>query len=517
MCDTLCAPGPRGMVFAKNSDRPPGEVQVAWPFGRRASAGCTLRTQYLAIGDTGAHAAFLSCPTWLWGAEHGVNEHGVAIGNERVSTTHDAAAAKPALIGMDLVRLGLERARTAAEAVDVMTGLLEDVRPGRHRRRRPPGGLRLLVPRRRSDRRVRPRHGGLRLRRRALPRRHRHLQPHHRSATSGPAPRAASRRATTSGASATPPRTPGYADVRLAASRRFLDSVARGGLTAAAIAAHLRDHGTGPWGAPGARRVRSDAPPQGVGDDFSGVSVCMHVRGHSVTAASMIAELPRGIADGAPLRVYVAPGSPCASIYVPAFPRSVAGPPPFVPVELSSEEVWHAADVVRQRVEGDPARPGRRARGAPTGRGRALGRRRRRARASGPLGGGRRGLGEPGAPRTADLHPLIRGWRGGTLRTRRSALLLAKGDVMTVGTVITDDDIAIGDVVSAQLEKMWGWYLVGGIILHDLRLLRDQLPPRQRVRHHLPGQRVLHRGRGLRDRRGDADGPPALAPPGLRR
>jgi hypothetical protein len=55
------------MVFAKNSDRPPGEVQVAWPFGRRTSAGCTLRTQYLSIGDTGAHATFLSCPTWLWG------------------------------------------------------------------------------------------------------------------------------------------------------------------------------------------------------------------------------------------------------------------------------------------------------------------------------------------------------------------------------------------------------------------------------------------------------------------
>src|SRR5271167_1230643 len=125
MCDTLCGPGPRGMVFAKNSDRPPGEVQIAWPFGRRASAGCTLRTQYVTIGDTGAHAAFLSCPTWLWGAEHGVNEHGVAIGNERVSTTHDAAAAKPALIGMDLVRLGLERSRSAAEAVDVLTGLLE--------------------------------------------------------------------------------------------------------------------------------------------------------------------------------------------------------------------------------------------------------------------------------------------------------------------------------------------------------------------------------------------------------
>ena len=150
MCDTLCAPGPRGMVFAKNSDRPLGEIQVAWPFGRRGSAGCTLRTQYLTIGDTGAHATFLSCPTWCWGAEHGVNEHGVAIGNERVATTHDAESAPPALIGMDLVRLGLERARSADEAVDVIAALLDTVRPGRHRGRGASGGLRLLVPDRRS-------------------------------------------------------------------------------------------------------------------------------------------------------------------------------------------------------------------------------------------------------------------------------------------------------------------------------------------------------------------------------
>ena len=130
MCDTLCARGPAGTVFAKNSDRPPGEVQVTWPFGRRSSNGCTLRTQYLTIGDTGAHAALLSCPTWIWGAEHGVNEYGVAIGNERVGTTHDAARAKPALTGMDLVRLGLERSRSAAEAVDVMIGLLESCGQG---------------------------------------------------------------------------------------------------------------------------------------------------------------------------------------------------------------------------------------------------------------------------------------------------------------------------------------------------------------------------------------------------
>ena len=352
MCDTLCAPGRSGMVFAKNSDRPPGEVQVAWPFGRRSSAGCTLRTQYLTIGDAGAHATFLSCPTWLWGAEHGVNEHGVAIGNERVSTTHDAAAATPALIGMDLVRLGLERARSAAEAVEVMTGLLEACGQGgiadaAHAEAYDSSFL-IADP---TDAFVLETAGV------------------DYAAAAFPAGTAISNRImlgadwTCASAALAPGDDFGrfrdmdedtrYADVRLAASRRFLATAAPGGLTPAATAAHLRDHGTGPWGAPCVEGP-VEPPPAYVGSDFTGVSVCMHVRGLSVTTASMIAELPLGIADGAPLRAYVATGSPCTSIYVPAFPRTVAGPPPFIPLELSGEELWHAADVLRRRVEAQP-------------------------------------------------------------------------------------------------------------------------------------------------------------------
>jgi uncharacterized membrane protein HdeD (DUF308 family) len=30
--------------------------------------------------------------------------------------------------------------------------------------------------------------------------------------------------------------------------------------------------------------------------------------------------------------------------------------------------------------------------------------------------------------------------------------------------ILTQDEIAVGDAVSAQLQKMWGWYLAGGII-----------------------------------------------------
>ena len=124
-CATRCAGRAWGAWSSPRIPTVPlGEVQLAVPFGRRPTAGCILRTQYLSIGDTGAHAALLSCPTWLWGAEHGVNEFGVAIGNERVATVHDAAQAPPRLIGMDLVRLGLERARSAAEALDILVDLL---------------------------------------------------------------------------------------------------------------------------------------------------------------------------------------------------------------------------------------------------------------------------------------------------------------------------------------------------------------------------------------------------------
>jgi secernin len=339
MCDTLCAPGRRGMVFAKNSDRPPGEVQIAWPFGRRSSAGCTLRTQYLSIGDTGAHATLLSCPTWLWGAEHGVNEHGVAIGNERVHTTHDVAAAKPALIGMDLVRLGLERARTASAAVDVITELLTACGQGgvadAARNAAYDSSFLIADP---AEAFVLETAGS------------------EFAVARFPAGVAISNRITLKDFEPfrDTEEDTAYADVRLAASRRLLAATGSGGLTPAATAAHLRDHGTGPWGEPGADGP-VDEPPRRARADGNGVTVCMHVRGLSVTAASMIAELPAELAEGAPLRAYVAPGSPCSSIYVPAFPRSAAGPPPFVPFELSSEDLWHAADTLRRLVEADPA------------------------------------------------------------------------------------------------------------------------------------------------------------------
>lgn len=117
-------------LFAKNSDRPPRECQRVVQVPRRRHAdGARVRCQYVELPEVGETAAMIgSQPWWLWGFEHGVNEHGVAIGNETVFA-REALGAR-GLLGMDLVRLGLERGRTATEALDVMTALLEEYGQG---------------------------------------------------------------------------------------------------------------------------------------------------------------------------------------------------------------------------------------------------------------------------------------------------------------------------------------------------------------------------------------------------
>ncbi len=129
MCDTLVALPPAtvdgSVIFAKNSDRPAEEAQSVRRYaGATHRAGDMVRCTYVEIPQAPATAAVvLSQPDWMWGAEMGANAHGVVIGNEAVWTR--APMGPPALLGMDMVRLGLERAAAAAEAVHIIAALLE--------------------------------------------------------------------------------------------------------------------------------------------------------------------------------------------------------------------------------------------------------------------------------------------------------------------------------------------------------------------------------------------------------
>jgi secernin len=127
-CDTMVALGAatkQGQtLFAKNSDRPANECQPLVQHPRRShSEDALTRCQYVTLPEaTTTYRHIGSRPDWCWGYEHGFNEHQVVIGNEGLGSK--LKYAEPKLVGMELLRLGLERSRTASEAVEVITDLI---------------------------------------------------------------------------------------------------------------------------------------------------------------------------------------------------------------------------------------------------------------------------------------------------------------------------------------------------------------------------------------------------------
>ena len=129
MCDTIVALGSATKdgttLFGKNSDREPDEVQNVKIYPRQKhKKGEKVKCTYLTIPQVSETGRIMLCqPFWMFGAEMGANEYGVAIGNEALFTREKPDTT--GLTGMDLLRLALERSRTARQALDVIIELME--------------------------------------------------------------------------------------------------------------------------------------------------------------------------------------------------------------------------------------------------------------------------------------------------------------------------------------------------------------------------------------------------------
>lgn len=129
MCDTLGRLSQGRNFFAKNSDRSPNEVQLTEFYPARTGLSGDVHCTYISVPQAeSTYAVLLSRPDWMWGAEMGVNEHGLCIGNEAVFTK--GPYGKTGLTGMDMVRLALERCDNARQAITLLMDLLETYEQG---------------------------------------------------------------------------------------------------------------------------------------------------------------------------------------------------------------------------------------------------------------------------------------------------------------------------------------------------------------------------------------------------
>jgi len=128
MCDTIVALANSTtdgcVLFGKNSDREPNEVQILEYYPHMFHDEDYVKCTYIEIPQVKeTYAILLSRPIWMWGGEMGVNEYSVAIGNEAVFTKEPYL--EKGLTGMDLIRLALERSRTASQALNIIIDLIE--------------------------------------------------------------------------------------------------------------------------------------------------------------------------------------------------------------------------------------------------------------------------------------------------------------------------------------------------------------------------------------------------------
>lgn len=134
MCDILVALPDTTVngrvVFGKNSDRPAGECQVLYDSRQeqRPPDG-VIHCAFVQVPEESTTLRTVGCrPYWCWGYETGMNEEGVVGGNTAVYTRSFWQLENQqnfGLTGMELLRFGLERGRTAEACVSVIVDLLQ--------------------------------------------------------------------------------------------------------------------------------------------------------------------------------------------------------------------------------------------------------------------------------------------------------------------------------------------------------------------------------------------------------
>jgi secernin len=112
-------------LFGRKSRSPSGHfAPLCRVPGRACAPDEKLRTEYLELPQARQTYSVLGCqPEESWGYEHGFNEHQVAVGC--MSLMPKLRCDGPGLSGTDIARLALERSRTARQAVDLLTSLVE--------------------------------------------------------------------------------------------------------------------------------------------------------------------------------------------------------------------------------------------------------------------------------------------------------------------------------------------------------------------------------------------------------
>ena len=131
-CDTWVALGDStvdgSVMLGKNSNRLMDEAQpIIVSVGQEHEPGTMVSVTHMEIPQAEVTYTVIGhSPWWMWGIEMGMNEHGVAIGNELVVSKDPAYPIEESLTGMDLQRLALERGRTAYEAMHVIIELMEE-------------------------------------------------------------------------------------------------------------------------------------------------------------------------------------------------------------------------------------------------------------------------------------------------------------------------------------------------------------------------------------------------------